>query len=561
MRTWGRGELDTAEEEGPQGMDAGQADKITWTGKESWLETGRQAFKSALAKVRHPVYVVRREGQTAVTTRGRLGASGGDQPVLPLAAWVPGLVPQNLGSAAFKRRHGLRFAYVMGAMAHGISSVEMVKAAAREGMLAFFGAGGLPLAEIEDAAVVLKKEGGLPFGFNLIHSPSDPELEKAVVETYLRRKISLVSASAFMNLTLPLVYYRVAGLVPGKDGRPVCTNRIVAKVSREELAQKFLSPPPSDMVAALLEQGLVSAEQAELAAKVPMADDLTAEADSGGHTDNRPALALLPTFIALRDKLCRQFKFSSPPEIGLAGGIASPQAVAAAFAMGAAYVLTGSINQACVEAGTSDTVKQMLAQARQADVTMAPAGDMFELGVKVQVLKRGTMFAMRAGRLYDLYSRYDNWQSLPQKERLFVERQLLKCSFEEAWQKTAAFFRERDPVQVELADRDPKHKMALVFRSYLGRASIWARQGIADRVIDYQIWCGPAMGAFNQWTAGSFMEVPQNRRCVEVALNLLYGASVLNRAVSLANQGIALTTELFKTEPMPLERIKAAIQA
>ena len=31
----------------------------------------------------------------------------------------------------------------------------------------------------------------------------------------------------------------------------------------------------------------------------------------------------------------------------------------------------------------------MLAQAEQADVAMAPAADMFEMGVKVQVLKRG----------------------------------------------------------------------------------------------------------------------------------------------------------------------------
>jgi NAD(P)H-dependent flavin oxidoreductase YrpB (nitropropane dioxygenase family) len=41
-----------------------------------------------------------------------------------------------------------------------------------------------------------------------------------------------------------------------------------------------------------------------------------------------------------------------------------------------------------VEAGTSDTVRQMLAEAEQADVAMAPSADMFELGVKVQVLKR-----------------------------------------------------------------------------------------------------------------------------------------------------------------------------
>ncbi len=531
--------------------------KMVWTGKKSWLKTGRQALKEALARVGRPLYVVDCDGHLAVSTRGGLLCETGKEATsLPLQAWVPGLPPANLGSPGFKRRHRLRYAYIMGAMAHGISSVAMVKAAAREGMLGFFGAGGLSLDEIQAAAAELKQQDGLVFGFNLIHSPDDPRLEEAVVETYLKYGISLISASAFMTLTMPLVYYRVAGLEAGPDGRPICNNRIIAKVSREEVAEKFLSPPPEQMVAALLDQGLISSTQAELAARIPMADDLTAEADSGGHTDNRPALAIFPTFMALRDRLAERFGYQDLPEIGLAGGIASPQSVAAAFAMGAAYVLTGSINQACVEAGTSDTVKQMLAQARQADVTMAPAGDMFELGVKVQVLKRGTMFAMRAGRLYDLYSRFDSWESLPPKERLFVERQLLRCSFEEAWQQTASFFARRDPAQIDLASRDPKHKMALVFRSYLGQASIWARQGLSDRVVDYQIWCGPAMGAFNQWTAGSFMESPENRRCAEVALNLLYGAAVLTRALSVANQGIELSPDTLNVSPLPRQQIE-----
>ncbi len=541
-------------------MHGTEAGKIVWTGKKSWLKTGRQAIKEALTRVGRPVYLVRRDGQPAVATKVEPAAANRQSLSLPLEAWVPGLPPENLGSPGFKRRHGLRYAYVMGAMAHGISSVAMVRAAGRQGMLGFFGAGGLSLDEIESAVVELKEQAGLPFGFNLIHSPADPRLEEAVAGTYLRHGISLISASAFMTLTMPLVYYRVAGLEPGPAGQPVCRNRIIAKVSREEVAEKFLSPPPRDMVASLLDQGLISAEQAGLAARIPMADDLTAEADSGGHTDNRPALAILPTFIALRDRLVRKFGYQDPPEIGLAGGIATAHSVAAAFAMGAAYVLTGSINQACVEAGTSDAVKQMLAQARQADVTMAPAGDMFELGVKVQVLKRGTMFAMRAGRLYDLYSRFDSWESLPEKDRLFVERQLLRCSFEEAWQETASFFARRDPAQIDLASGDPKHKMALVFRSYLGRASIWARQGISDRVIDYQIWCGPAMGAFNQWTAGSFMELPENRHCAEVALNLLYGAAVLNRALSIANQGVEVGPEILNVTPLPQEQIKELVR-
>ena len=37
----------------------------------------------------------------------------------------------------------------------------------------------------------------------------------------------------------------------------------------------------------------------------------------------------------------------------------------------------------------------------------------------------------------------------------------------------------RNPTQIEKADADPKHKMALVFRAYLGQASKWAIAGDA----------------------------------------------------------------------------------
>ena len=49
-------------------------------------------------------------------------------------------------------------------------------------------------------------------------------------------------------------------------------------------------------------------------------------------------------------------------------------AAAAALAMGAAYVVTGSVNQACVEAGTSAAVRSMLAQARAVRRRDGPRG-------------------------------------------------------------------------------------------------------------------------------------------------------------------------------------------
>ena len=128
-------------------------------------------------------------------------------------------------------------------------------------------------------------------------------LEEAIADLYIRRGVTRASASAFMDLTLPLVRYRLHGIHSDPSGGIVTPNRLVAKVSRIEVARKFLAPAPPKMVAELVARGDLSEEQAGMAGSVPVAQDLTVEADSGGHTDNRPALALLPTMLALRDRV------------------------------------------------------------------------------------------------------------------------------------------------------------------------------------------------------------------------------------------------------------------
>ena len=58
--------------------------------------------------------------------------------------------------------------------------------------------------------------------------------------------------------------------------------------------------------------------------------------------------------------------------VGAAGGIGAPEAAAAAFVMGADFVLTGSINQCTVEAGMSDAVKDLLLEINVQDTGYAP---------------------------------------------------------------------------------------------------------------------------------------------------------------------------------------------
>jgi len=499
----------------------------------------------------------------------RLGRNGGirlegaarENFEYPLLAYAPAFLPEHLGNSAFCRAYGLRYPYIAGAMANGITSVAMVKAMAHAGMMGFFGAAGLGLETVEQTIEVLQRDlKNLPFGINLIHSPGDPAHESAVVDLFLRKRIRHISASAYLDLSLPLVYYRVKGIRRDpQTGSAACDHHIFAKVSRVEVAEKFFSPPPKKFLDRLIEQGFITREQADLSASVPVANVLTAEADSGGHTDNRPAISLFPTMLALRDEMVRRHGYDRPIWIGLAGGISTPAATAAAFAMGAAYVVTGSVNQACIEAGTSETVRRMLAETRQADVIMAPSADMFEMGVKVQVLKRGTLFALRAARLYELFTRYERYEDIPEKQRQILERDFFRKSFQEAWEQTRAFFARRDPRQIALGEKDSKHKMALVFRSYLGQSSMWAIQGEPSRKMDYQIWCGPSLGAFNQWVKGSFLEDPDHRDVTTVAMNLLVGACVAARAGWIRSQGVALPESAGRFAPMTLSDINTLL--
>ena len=516
---------------------------------------GDQALKTALETISLPLYILKGNDKdilTATSGTALLGIDKSpDKNAHPLLAYAPPLMPETLGDPHFISKFNLHYPYICGAMANGITSVNMVRKAGQAGMIGFFGAGGLTPDKVADAIdQIQSKADNLPYGFNLIHSPNDPELEERIVQLYLSRGVRLVSASAYMDLTFPLVYYRIKGIHRNRDGSVACPNQIIAKVSRVEVARKFFSPPPEKLIQKLTEQGWVTAEEAKLARQIPMADALTAEADSGGHTDNRSALALLPTMLALRDEMMAIYGFEQPVPVGLGGGIATPDAAAAAFSMGAAYILIGSINQACIEAGTSATVRQMLAEAQQADVIMAPAADMFEMGVKVQVLKRGTMFPMRAAKLYELYQTYITYEDIPLQQRKMLERDYFKSSFEEQWQRTKDFFQQRDAKQIERAQANPKHKMALVFRSYLGQSSHWANTGDPQRKIDYQIWCGPAMGAFNEWTRGSILEDTANRSIVTVAMNLLYGACVQLRANWLRYQGLALKSDIGRVRPL-----------
>ena len=75
--------------------------------------------------------------------------------------------------------------------------------------------------------------------------------------------------------------------------------------------------------------------------------------------------------------------------------------------------------------------------------------------------------------------------------------------------------------------------------------------GEAGRELDYQIWCGPAMGAFNTWVRGTYLEAPQERHVADVAFQIMGGALYHYRLHYLRSQGVQLPAALFKWKPRP----------
>lgn len=458
-------------------------------------------------------------------------------PAVPaLAGLRPSRAGLQLGSAGFRDRFGVRQAYVAGGMYQGIASVEAVVRLAQAGLLGFFGTGGLPLPAIAAAIGEIKRRvpPAAPFGINFLAHVHRPHLEDELVDLLLREGISTIEAAAFMQVTPALVRYRTKGLV-ADGGRIHARHRIMAKVSRPDVAALFLAPAAEAVLAKLCEAGAITAAEAALAREVPIADAICVEADSGGHTDQGMPLTLLPAMLRLRARAAERYPRFGEVHVGAAGGIGTPEAAAAMFVMGADFILTGSINQCTVEAATSDAVKDLLAGMQVHDTDYAPSGEFFEMGSKVQVLKKGIFFPARANKLAQLYAQHDSLESIDGETRRLLETRYFKRSLEEALAAARAAY---PGPETERAERNPKQRMGLVFRTYFRDSTRWALAGDLEHKVDFQVHCGPALGAFNQWVADTPLADWRNRHVDAIAERLMdETASLLTRRLAAIGAG------------------------
>ncbi|WP_426448180.1 ACP S-malonyltransferase [Paenibacillus sp. S-38] len=448
------------------------------------------------------------------------GHSRAKAPPVSFVQPLPASRAEMLGCSQFKQDYGLKYAYLAGAMYKGIASKDLVVRMGRAGMMGFLGTGGLGLRQIEEAIQSIQRElrDGQAYGMNLLHQANKPEREEEQARLFIQYGIRNIEAAAYITMTPALVLFRAHGLSMNPDGSVGANNRIIGKVSRPEVAEMFLSPAPEPLVDKMLRQNRITREQARMLQQVPMADDLCLEADSGGHTDGGVAYVLMPAITRLRDEMMRKYGYRKRVRIGAAGGIGTPEAAAAAFMLGADFIVTGSINQCTVEAGTSDAVKDLLQQMNIQDTTYAPAGDMFEIGARVQVLRKGVFFPARANKLYELYVQHNSIDEIEEKVKKQLQERYFKRSFQEVYDEVKRHYSEEE---MEKAESNPKRKMAMIFKWYFANSSRMAIAGTPDCQVDYQIHCGPALGAFNQWVKGTEWESWNRRHVDELGIKIM----------------------------------------
>lgn len=453
----------------------------------------------------------------------------------PLALQAPQLTGKTIGNDAFKADYKTEYAYIGGGLYRGVSSVDYVVKMAKSGLLSFLGAGGISLAEVDTALLAINQQLNQqqPFGVTMLSDLGDQQNEMAMVELLLSHDVNVLETVAFLDVTPALVLFRLRGLSRDNDGTINCRHRIIARVFRAEIAESFLKPAPERIVQQLLEQQKITAEQAQLAKVVPIAHDLLVDANVGGISDKSSLLTLFPQVAASRDKMRLEYGYQHKVRVGAVGGFGAPDAIVAALMLGAEFIETNSINQCSVEASTSDAVKDVLVKIQTHDVDYAPFSELFELGGKVQVVRKGSFFSSRAQRLFELWQRFNSLNELDAGLIYQLENNYFRQSVDDVWRDVYSYYQEHNPQEIIKANRNKKHRMALMFRWYLMHAFDFAKQGNEARRVDFQIHCSPAMGAFNDWVKGTELEPWKKRHVDEIGKKLMESsATILQQRIS-----------------------------
>ncbi|MEU4594511.1 acyltransferase domain-containing protein [Micromonospora aurantiaca (nom. illeg.)] len=390
--------------------------------------------------------------------------------------------PRPAGSPGLRSDYGIRYACLAGSSPFGVTSPAFLRRLSEAGLLGFFGAQGLAPPEIRAALAELRdvRRYGMAW-------PSGGD-ERALCDLYLAHDVRHVEVTGPLAVVSPqLVRFRHG------DG----PRQVLVRAPDLATAVRFLRPADPATVRTLAAAGHLDGGAAGAAAREAVATDVAVERD---------AHALVPALVALRDR-------EAPgARIGVAG-VGTPAAVAAAFALGADFVVTTTVNQCTAEAATSDAAKDLLAALDVTDIREAPDPDLFELGARSPVAHRGTLFAARAEELYRMFLRYDRLADVGPRRLAELER--------------THFGRPLDEVRADLgvAGRDDRRVLASVCAAYCREATAAALRGTPGQRLNYRVPASTDVGAFNRLVAAEPLADWRARHAESVTERLLSEAN------------------------------------
>jgi trans-AT polyketide synthase/acyltransferase/oxidoreductase domain-containing protein len=183
------------------------------------------------------------------------------------------------------------------------ASKELVVSLANADLMGFLGTGGVDLATTSASIDYIQKniKPGGSYGVNLLAKPDDPEAELAEARQFVAKSVPRVEASAFMQITPALAFYRLSGIHNTSNDGGARPRQIIAKVSHPDIAEAFMRPVPERVLKQLVDSGDLTQQEAEIGRRLPVANDICVEADSGGHTDQGVAYVLMPAVRQRRD--------------------------------------------------------------------------------------------------------------------------------------------------------------------------------------------------------------------------------------------------------------------
>lgn len=508
-----------------------------------------EKWSSTLRDLKRPLTFVEQDERVGLLCGPHGLAAAESVPGASIRLKLPAASGRDLGNPEFRKRFAVDWAMTAAPMERGLTRVEFSAALARSGFLAVHAIDFHDEAQIREELDALRAGAqGRSFAVGMRYHPHHEGEDERRFDLLREMDVDTAYVAGYVRATRAMLAYRYASLKEKVEGEGLRPRKLVVRVSHVELARHFAQPAPSDLLDELRTRELLSEEERALAEGLPMADAIVVEGDLLRSGTRRDLGTLLPAVATvLRDG------DASSVLLGAAGDLASPEALEGAFAMGADFVVVGDPFQLTLEAGGAPDRKALLARLQTADVTTVPSYEYLEADWRVHVARFGSPFAARATRLERILRDHDEGRPLDEKDRSFLERQLFGGPLDDCFERARPFFEERWPELLRRADDDGKLRLPLLARKYLWDSQSWGNEGNPEHKLDWQLRCGPGMGAFNLWRADSPLAELEKLDAATLARSLMNGAAVVARLASVGAAGLGVPQNLRPLPPLPLD--------